>query len=139
VGNVVIEDDVEIGANTCVDRATIGTTLIKSNTKIDNLVQVGHNCKIEEHSILCSQVGLAGNSHIGQSVYLAGQVGVAGHLKIDDGTIVGAQSGVPSSLTKGVYFGYPAIPAFDQKKQMAAMKDLPSVVRYVKRLMKDGE
>jgi UDP-3-O-[3-hydroxymyristoyl] glucosamine N-acyltransferase len=139
VGNVVIEDDVEIGANTCIDRATIGTTLIKANTKIDNLVQVAHNCRVDEHTILCSQVGLAGNSHIGKSVYLAGQVGVAGHLKIDDNTMVGAQSGVPSSLTTGKYFGYPAIPAFDMKKQMAAMKDLPNIVRYVKKLIKEGD
>jgi UDP-3-O-[3-hydroxymyristoyl] glucosamine N-acyltransferase len=137
VGNVVIEDDVEIGANTCIDRSTIGTTLIKTNTKIDNLVQVGHNCQIDEHSILCSQVGLAGSTHIGKSVYLAGQVGVAGHLKIDDNTMVGAQSGVPSSLPTGKYFGSPAISAFEQKKIVSVMKDLPSVVRYIKKMMKE--
>ena len=136
VGNVVIEDDVEIGANTCIDRATVGTTLIKSNTKLDNLVQIGHNSTIEEHSIIVSQVGIAGSTHIGKSVYLAGQVGVAGHLKIADDTMIGAQSGVAASLETGKYFGSPAINAFEQKKIIAAMKDLPKVVRYVNKLMK---
>ncbi len=139
VGNVVIEDDVEIGANTCIDRATIGTTLIKTNTKIDNLVQVGHNCTIEEHSILCAQVGLAGNSHIGKTVYLAGQVGVGGHLKIEDKTMVAAQSGVASSLPTGQYFGSPAISAFEQKKIINSLKDIPKVVRYVKKIMKENQ
>jgi UDP-3-O-[3-hydroxymyristoyl] glucosamine N-acyltransferase len=137
VGNVVIGDDVEIGANTCIDRSTIGTTYIKTNTKIDNLVQVGHNCHIEEHSILCSQVGLAGNSHIGKRVYLGGQVGVSGHLKIDDDTMVGAQSGVANSLKTGKYFGSPAISAFEQKRIITTLKDLPSVVRYIKKQMKN--
>jgi len=137
VGNVVIEDDVEIGANTCIDRSTIGTTLIKTNAKIDNLVQIGHNSRVDEHSVLCSQVGLAGSTHIGKSVYLAGQVGVAGHLKIDDDTLVGAQSGVPASLPTGKYFGSPAISAFEQKKIVGSLKDLPSVVRFVKKMMKE--
>ena len=137
VGNVVIENDVEIGANTCIDRSTIGTTKVKSNTKIDNLVQIAHNCQIDEHSILCSQVGLAGNTYIGKNVYLAGQVGVAGHLTIEDNTMVGAQSGVPSSLAPGKYFGYPALPAFEQKKIMASLRSLPEIVRYVKNLMKE--
>jgi UDP-3-O-[3-hydroxymyristoyl] glucosamine N-acyltransferase len=138
VGDVVIEDDVEIGANTCIDRSTLGTTLIKSNTKIDNLVQIGHNCSIEESSVLCSQVGLAGSTQIGKSVYLAGQVGIAGHCKIEDNTLIGAQSGVPGSLATGKYFGTPAIPAFDSMKIVASLKDLPEVVKYVKKLMKEG-
>jgi len=137
VGNVEIGDDVEIGANTCIDRATIGTTQIKANTKIDNLVQIAHNCKIEESTILCSQVGLAGNTHLGKYVYLAGQVGVAGHLKIADQTMVGAQSGVPSSLSTGQYFGYPVLPAFEQKKIMLCLKDLPQITRYIKKKMKE--
>jgi len=133
VGTVVIEDDVEIGANTCIDRSTIGTTLIKKNTKIDNLVQVGHNCKVDEHSILCAQVGLAGNSDIGKTVYLAGQVGISGHLRIDDSTVVGAQSGVANSLTTGRYFGTPAGPAFEQKRIFVALKDLPAIVKWFKK------
>jgi len=133
VGTVVIESDVEIGANTCIDRSTIGTTLIKKNTKIDNLVQIGHNCKVDEHSILCAQVGLAGNSDIGKTVYLAGQVGISGHLRIDDGTVVGAQSGVANSLSTGRYFGTPAGPAFEQKRIYIALKDLPSIVKWFKK------
>jgi UDP-3-O-[3-hydroxymyristoyl] glucosamine N-acyltransferase len=136
VGNVIIENDVEIGANSCVDRATIGTTIIKNNTKIDNLVQIAHNCTIDEHSILCAQVGLAGNSHIGKGVYLAGQVGVAGHLKIHDNTLVGAQSGIASTLKTGKYFGTPAISAFQQKKIVASLNDLPQITAYIKKLMK---
>ena len=139
VGNVVIEDDVEIGANTCIDRATIGTTRIKENVKLDNLVQVAHNCEIDNSSILCAQVGVAGNSFIGKNVYLAGQVGVAGHLTIEDNTLVGAQSGVPSSLKTGTYFGYPALPAFEQKKILASLKDLPVTNRYVKKLIKENK
>jgi UDP-3-O-[3-hydroxymyristoyl] glucosamine N-acyltransferase len=135
VGNVIIDDDVEIGACSCIDRSTIGTTLIKTNAKIDNLVQVGHNCKIGEHTVLCAQVGLAGGTITGKNVYLAGQVGVAGHLTIEDKTMVGAQSGVASSLSTGKYFGYPALPAFEQKKIMASLKEIPAVVRFVKKQM----
>jgi UDP-3-O-[3-hydroxymyristoyl] glucosamine N-acyltransferase len=136
IGNVIIGDDVEIGANTTIDRSTLGTTLIEKNTKIDNLVQIGHNCRVEAHSILCSQVGLAGHSHIGKWVYLAGQVGVSGHLKIEDHTLVGAQSGVANALPTGKYFGSPAISAYEQKKIYASLKDLPAVVRYVKKIIK---
>jgi len=138
VGTVVIEDDVEIGANTCIDRSTIGTTLIKRNTKIDNLVQIGHNCYVDEHCILCAQVGLAGNSYIGKTVYLAGQVGVSGHLSIEDNTIVGAQAGVAGSLTTGKYLGSPATPAYEQKKIYIAQKDLPTLVKYIKKIKKDA-
>lgn len=137
VGNVIIEDSVEIGACSCIDRATIGTTTIKKGTKIDNLVQVGHNCTVDENSILCAQVGLAGNSSIGKTVYLAGQVGVAGHLHIEDETMVGAQSGVVSSLSKGKYFGTPVLPVQQQLKVSACLKDLPEVTKYIKRLMRE--
>ena len=129
VGKVIIENDVEIGANTCIDRATLGTTVIKTNTKIDNLVQVAHNCEIGESSVLCSQVGLAGSSIIGNKVYLAGQVGVAGHLTIEDNSMIGAQSGVASSLKSGRYFGSPALPAFEQMKIVASLKQLPALIK----------
>jgi len=138
VGTVSIEDDVEIGANSCIDRSTIGTTVVKRNTKIDNLVQIGHNCYVDEHSILCAQVGLAGNTYIGKTVYLAGQVGVSGHLSIEDHTVVGAQSGVAGSLTTGKYFGTPAGPAFEQKRIYIAQKELPAIVKYIKKLKKDA-
>ncbi|MEN6445703.1 MAG: UDP-3-O-(3-hydroxymyristoyl)glucosamine N-acyltransferase [Candidatus Cloacimonas sp.] len=128
VGNVVIGNDVEIGANSCVDRATLGSTIIGNNTKIDNLVQIGHNCIIGEHSILCSQVGLAGSTVIGDYVYLAGQVGVADHTKIGNRAMVGAQSGVSGNIPdEGKYFGYPAMEANLTKRIMAAQKNLPDM------------
>ena len=135
VGNVIIEDDVEIGANSAVDRATLGSTIIGKGTKIDNLVQVGHNCQIDENSILCAQTGLAGSTIIGKTVYIAGQVGVAGHLKIDDGAMIGAQSGVTNNVPKGArLFGSPAIEAKLQKRIMVSEKYLPEVVKdYRKR------
>ncbi len=138
VGNVIIEDDVEVGACSCIDRATIGSTIIGKGTKIDNLVQVGHNCKIGKNSILCAQVGLAGSTEIGNVVFLAGQVGVAGHLKIDDGAMVGAQSGVSNSIPKEAkYFGTPAINAGLKKRILASEKQIPNVVKYYKKIMKN--
>src|SRR6059058_4947254 len=101
VGGVLIEDDVEIGANTAIDRATFGDTIIRRGTKIDNLVQVGHNVEIGEHSLLVAQVGIAGSSRLGKGVVLAGQVGVADHLTIGDGVIAGAQTGIAFSLPAG--------------------------------------
>ena len=137
VGNVVIEDDVEIGANSSVDRATLGSTIIRKGTKIDNLVQVGHNCVVGKNSILCAQSGLAGSTEIGDLVYIAGQVGVAGHLKIDDGAMIGAQSGVTNDIPEGAKcFGTPAIDAGLRKRIMASEKKLPEVVRYFNKLKK---
>src|SRR5262249_33679413 len=98
LGTVVIEDEVEIGAGTTIDRAAIGTTRIRRGTKIDNLVQIGHGSIVGQDTLLCAQVGLAGSSHIGDNVILAGQVGVAGHLSIGDGVIATAQTGIPNSV-----------------------------------------
>jgi UDP-3-O-[3-hydroxymyristoyl] glucosamine N-acyltransferase len=135
VGNVIIEDDVEIGANSAIDRATIASTIIGKGTKIDNLVQVAHNCIIGENSILCAQVGLAGSTIIGNVVYLAGQVGVAGHLKIDDEVVVGAQSGVTHAISKGSkVFGTPAIDIRLKKRILASEKKLPEIVRNYNRI-----
>jgi len=137
VGNVIIEDNVEIGANTTIDRATIGSTIIGNGTKIDNLVQIGHNCVIGKNSILCAQVGLAGSTTIGDMVYLGGQVGVAGHLKIDDRAMVGAQSGVTKSIPKDAkYFGTPAIDAGLRKRIMVSEKKLPEIVQHYNKILK---
>lgn len=107
-GNVVIEDDVEIGANTTVDCAVFGSTIIKQGSKIDNLVQIGHNCIIGEHSILVSQSGLAGSTTLGRNVVMGGQSATAGHLSIAPFTTMAARSGVTKSITnKGVYSGFP--------------------------------
>jgi UDP-3-O-[3-hydroxymyristoyl] glucosamine N-acyltransferase len=138
IGQVIIHDHVEIGANTTIDRGTIGPTIIGEGTKIDNLVQIGHNCQIGKHCIICAQVGLAGSSNLGDYVYLAGQVGLAGHLLIGDGVKVGAQSGVASDLASGKhYFGYPAREAMLMKKIMAVEGNLPEMYRFYSKLKKE--
>jgi UDP-3-O-[3-hydroxymyristoyl] glucosamine N-acyltransferase len=134
-GGVLIEDDVEIGANTTIDRATFGDTVVRRGTKIDNLVQIGHNVEVGEHSILVAQVGVSGSSRLGRGVVLAGQVGVADHVTIGDGTLVGAQGGVPSSLEAGGKFlGTPARPMLEAKRIMAAETRLPDLLRRVRAL-----
>ncbi len=138
IGNVMIHSDVEIGANSSVDRATFGSTIIGEGTKIDNLVQIGHNCIIGKHSILCAQVGLAGSTRIGDYVYLAGQVGVAGHLSIGDRAMVGAQSGVTNNIEPGAkYFGSPAREVGITKRIMAAEKYLPEMYRHYLKSIKE--
>ena len=112
IGNVIIEDDVEVGANTTIDRAMMGSTLIHRNVKIDNLVQIAHNVEIGESTILCAHVGIAGSTKIGKHCILAGQVGVAGHIEIADNCIFGAQTGIAGNIRKsGTYMGSPAIDA----------------------------
>ena len=134
-GGVLIEDDVEVGANTTIDRATFGDTIVRRGTKIDNLVQLGHNVEIGEHSILVAQVGVSGSSRLGRGVVLAGQVGVADHVTIGDGALVGAQGGVPSSLPAGgKYLGTPARPMLEAKRIMAAETRLPELLRRVRAL-----
>lgn len=137
IGNVVIEDDVEIGANTCVDRAMMGSTIIRRNAKLDNLIQIGHNCQVGESDFLCAQVGLAGSTTVGKHVILAGQVGVAGHLEIADNCVFGAQAGVPKSVTKpGMYQGSPAIDALNWRKSSVGFKQLPDILRRLSALEK---
>jgi UDP-3-O-[3-hydroxymyristoyl] glucosamine N-acyltransferase len=134
-GGVLIEDDVEIGANTTIDRATFGDTIVRRGTKIDNLVQIGHNVEVGEHSIIVAQVGISGSSRLGRGVVLAGQVGVADHVTIGDGALVGAQAGVPSSLDAGGKFlGSPARPILEAKRIMAAETKLPELLRRVRAL-----
>jgi UDP-3-O-[3-hydroxymyristoyl] glucosamine N-acyltransferase len=135
VGGVVIEDDVEIGANTTIDRATFGDTVVRRGTKIDNLVQIGHNVEVGEDSILVSQVGVSGSSKLGRGVVLAGQVGVADHVTVGDGAIVGAQAGVPSSLAGGArYLGTPARPIQEARRIMVAESRLPELLQRVREL-----
>ena len=123
IGNVIIEDDVEIGANTTIDRAMMGSTIIRKNVKIDNLVQVAHNVEVGESSFLCAQVGIAGSSKVGKHCILAGQVGVAGHIEIADNCIFGAQTGIPNSIKKpGMYMGYPAIDASIWRRAVVRFK-----------------
>ncbi len=140
VGVVVIEDDVEIGALTAVDRAALGETRIGRGTKLDNLVQVGHSVTIGEDSVLAGQVGIAGSSRIGSRVMLAGQVGVAGHLTIGDGVIATAQSGIPSSVEKGtVVSGYPAIENRAWLRSSAVFARLPDLQKRLRGLERKVE
>ena len=112
IGNVIIEDDVEIGANTTIDRAMMGSTIVRKNAKIDNLVQIAHNVEVGESTFLCAQVGIAGSTKVGKHCILTGQVGAAGHIEIADNCIFGAQSGIAGSVRKpGMYMGSPAIDA----------------------------
>jgi len=132
VGGVIIEDDVEIGANVTIDRATKGNTIIRQGTKIDNLVQIAHNVKIGPHSIIVAQTGIAGSSELGAGVILAGQVGVADHIKIESGVKVGAQSGIMDNLKAGDYFGTPTLPAREWFKLFALYKRLPELFKRIK-------
>ena len=134
-GPAVIEDDVEIQAHACVDRATVGETRIRRGAKIDNLVQVGHASTVGEDTLLCSQVGLAGSTDVGSRCVLAGQVGVAGHLEIGDGAVLTAQSGVPSDVPAGaIYSGYPAIDNKEWLRCAAAYNRLPEMQRTLREL-----
>jgi len=133
-GPAVIEDDVEIQANACVDRASVGETRIARGAKIDNLVQVGHGSKVGEDTLLCSQVGLAGSTNVGRSVILAGQVGVAGHCKIGDGAIATAQSGIPNDVpAKAVVSGYPAIDNKLWLRCVAVFNRLPAISKLLRK------
>jgi UDP-3-O-[3-hydroxymyristoyl] glucosamine N-acyltransferase len=135
VGAVVIEDDVEIGANSCVDRATLGVTRIGPGTKIDNMVQIGHNCQIGAHTIICGQVGLSGTTKIGSGVMMGGQAGAAGHLTIGDGAMVAGGTGVTSTVAAGVTVaGYPHQEISRWRRVNAALRRLPELVRRVSRL-----
>jgi len=137
IGIVVLEDDVEIGANSTVDRAALEVTLIRRGTKLDNLVQVAHNCQIGEDCMIVSQVGIAGSSKIGNHVTLAGQVGVVGHVSIGDNVIVGAQAGVPSALAPNAYYsGSPAMPHKDWLRVMGVLPKLPDMRKKVSELEK---
>jgi UDP-3-O-[3-hydroxymyristoyl] glucosamine N-acyltransferase len=140
VGKVVLDDDVEIGANSTIDRATLGSTVIGTGTKIDNLVQIGHNCLIGKHSVLCAQVGLAGSTTVGDYVYLAGQVGAAGHITIGSRSLVGAQSGIAGNLPEnGKYFGTPAMEANLTKRIYVAQKHLPEMLREYQKRLKESK
>lgn len=133
-GNVIIENDVEIGANVCIDRATLGSTIIREGVKIDNLVQIAHNCDIGEHSIIVSQVGIAGSSKIGHHCVLAGQVGLSDHVVLGDKVILGGQSGVMSRVkveSNSVMLGSPAQDINREKLKMIAEQKLPELINLV--------
>jgi UDP-3-O-[3-hydroxymyristoyl] glucosamine N-acyltransferase len=134
-GPAILEDDVEVQANACVDRASVGQTYIARGAKIDNLVQVGHGSSVGENTLLCAQAGLAGSTEVGKNVILAGQVGVAGHCKIGDGAIATAQSGIPNDVAAGaVVSGYPAIDNKLWLRCCAVFNKLPELAKAVRSL-----
>lgn len=137
VGRVVIEDHVEVGANTCIDRAAFGKTVVGEGTKIDNLVQIAHNCNIGPHSIIVSQAGMAGTCKLGHHVVLAGQAGLADHVTIGDQVVVAAQAGVSKNLLEpGFYGGSPAISAMTWKRYSTILPKLPELFRKIQELEK---
>src|SRR5437667_7675514 len=139
-GSAVLEDDVEVQANACVDRATVGETRIRRGAKLDDLVLVGHASQVGENTLLCGQVGLAGSTKIGNNCILAGQVGTAGHLVVGDGTVITAQSGVPNDVpTQAFYSGYPAVENRQWLKMMAALNGLPELQKRVRELEAEVE
>jgi UDP-3-O-[3-hydroxymyristoyl] glucosamine N-acyltransferase len=134
IGTVEIADDVEIGANSCVDRATIGATRIGAGTKIDNLVQVGHNTQVGEHCCVIGQAGLSGSVEVGRFSVLAGQCGIADHVTLAEGTVVGAQAGVHRDIGPGIWHGAPALPAKDARRVFPIVARLPELLRRLKEL-----
>jgi UDP-3-O-[3-hydroxymyristoyl] glucosamine N-acyltransferase len=136
-GPAVLEDAVEVQANACIDRASVGETRISAGAKIDNLVQVGHGSTVGENTLLCAQAGLAGSTTVGKNVILAGQVGVAGHLTIGDGAVATAQTGIPSDVAPGaVVSGYPATDNRTWLRSVAAVNRLPALLKRIAHLEK---
>ena len=138
IGNVIIEDYVEIGANTCVDRATLGSTIIKKGAKLDNLIQIGHNVVVGENTVIVSQTGIAGSTKIGKNCMIGGQVGIVGHLIIADGVKIAAQSGVGSSITEegAIVQGSPAYAIGEYKRSYVGFRKLPEILDRLSELEK---
>ena len=136
LGIVQIDDEVEIGANTTIDRARFGRTWIQQGVKIDNLVQVAHNVVIGKNSVIVAQTGISGSTRVGERVTMAGQVGIVGHVEIADGSVIAAQSGVSKSVPGGVWFGYPAGPINEIKQQIAWIRSLGKLFARVKEIEK---
>ena len=135
IGNVILEDFVEIGSNSTIDRATLGSTIIRKGVKIDNLVQIAHNVEIDEHSAMAAQVGIAGSAKIGKHVMIGGQAGISGHLHIADGTKIVAQSGIPSTVKKAdTLMGSPGIPLDDFKKSYFGFRKLPFILQKIQEM-----
>lgn len=137
IGNVILEDNVEVGSNSTIDRATMGSTIIRKGVKIDNLCQIAHNVEIGKNTAMAAQVGIAGSAKIGENVMIGGQAGISGHLNIADGTRIVAQSGIPSSVKKAAtLMGSPGIPLEDYKKSYFGFRKLPFILTKLNELDK---
>ncbi len=140
IGNTIIEDDVDIGANSTIDRGTMGSTIIRKGAKIDNLVQIAHNCDIGENTVIAAQSGFAGSTRVGKNCKFGGQIGLAGHLTIGDNVMFGAQSGISQNVKDNeVLLGSPAIPIKDAIRSITVHKNLPTLQRDVTRLKREIE
>ena len=139
IGNVILEDNVEICANTTVDRATMGSTIVHKGAKIDNLIQIAHNVEIGEHTVMAAQSGIAGSTKIGSHCTIAGQVGVAGHLHVSDGTVLAAQTGIISDITDNTspYLGSPAMPVKQYLRSYTVFRKLPDLQAEIQKLRKE--
>ena len=140
IGNVIIEDHVEIGANTTIDRATLGSTIIRKGAKIDNLIQIAHNVEIGENTVIAAQTGIAGSTKIGKNCMIGGQVGIIGHISIADGTMIAAQSGIgASNKSRAILQGSPAFSIGDYKKAYIGFKKLPELMKQISTLQAELE
>ena len=141
IGNVIIEDNVEIGANVAIDRATMGSTIIRKGVKLDNLIQIGHNVEIGENTVMAGQTGVAGSAKVGKNCMIGGQVGIVGHLRIADGTKIGAQSGIPGNIKKEntTLLGTPAIDHRDYLRSSVVFRNLPELKTKIDELEKQVE
>jgi len=138
LGNVILEDGVEVGANTTIDRAVIGSTIIRQGVKLDNLIQIAHNVEVGKHTVMAAQTGIAGSTKVGSHCMIGGQVGVAGHLKIGDHVNLGAQTGVMRNVEKpGAYVGYPSQNARDFFRDIIYIKKLPEIIQTIQQLQKE--
>jgi UDP-3-O-[3-hydroxymyristoyl] glucosamine N-acyltransferase len=139
IGNVILEDYVEVGANTCIDRATMGSTVIRKGVKIDNLIQIGHNVEIGENTVMAAQTGVAGSSKIGGNCMVGGQVGISGHIAIANGVKIGAQSGLNSSITNegATIIGTPAMDYSSFMKSYVLFRNFPKLVNQISTLEKE--
>lgn len=137
LGNVIIEDDVELGANTCVDRAKTDTTIIRRGVKLDNLIQIGHNVEIGVNTVMSAQVGIAGTSKVGSNCFVAGQVGVADHVTIGNHVQIGSKSGIDKNVPDGeIRFGYPALPGLQYHRSFAVFRQLPDMASKLREMEK---
>lgn len=137
LGNVIIEDNVEIGANTCIDRAKTDSTIIRKGVKLDNLIQIGHNVEIGENTVSSAQMGIAGTSKVGRNCFLAGQVGIADHVTVGNYVKIGSKSGIDKDVPDGeIRFGYPALPGINYHRSFAVFKNLPELQKRIAALEK---
>lgn len=140
IGIVILEDNVEVGANTTIDRATMGATVVRKGVKLDNLVQLAHNVEVGENTVMAAQVGVAGSAKIGSQCMLGGQVGVAGHRHVGNRVVIGAQSGIPNDVKDNMeIMGYPAVPKIDFARQTVHIKRLPELNNTIKELRREIE